>query len=77
MSCLPLVYFIDSGYTTTYYNLPTFTGGTVTGPTNFTGGLTASTISATTYYGDGSNLTGITMPTAAPAINLFNYYNNI
>jgi hypothetical protein len=62
---------------TTYYNLPTFTGGTVTGPTNFTGGLTASTISATTYYGDGSNLTGITMPTAAPAINLFNYYNNI
>jgi hypothetical protein len=54
-----------------------FTGGTVTGPTNFTGGLTASTMSATTYYGDGSNLTGITIPTAAPAINLFNYYNNI
>jgi len=36
---------------TTYYNLPsaTFTGGTVTGATNFTGGLTANTISATTY----------------------------
>lgn len=36
---------------TTYYNLPpaTFTGGTVSGATNFTGGLTANTISATTY----------------------------
>ena len=28
----------------------TFTGGTVNGPTNFTNGLTANTISATTYY---------------------------
>ena len=28
----------------------TFTGGTVTGPTNFTNGLTATTISATTYF---------------------------
>ena len=28
----------------------TFTGGTVTGATNFTNGLTANTISATTYY---------------------------
>lgn len=39
---------------TTYENLPIveFTGGTVSG-------LTATTISATTYYGDGSNLTGI------------------
>lgn len=35
-----------------------FTGGTVSGETNFTNGLTASTISATTYYGNGSNLTG-------------------
>jgi len=35
----------------TYLNLPstTFTGGTVTGATNFTNGLTANTISATTY----------------------------
>jgi hypothetical protein len=35
----------------TYLNLPstTFTGGTVSGATNFTGGLTANTISATTY----------------------------
>jgi len=37
---------------TTYLNLPsaTFTGGTVSGPTNFTGGLSSTTISATTYY---------------------------
>jgi hypothetical protein len=36
---------------TTYLNMPssTFTGGTVTGPTNFTNGLSANTISATTY----------------------------
>jgi hypothetical protein len=36
---------------TTYQNLPssTFTGGTVSGPTIFTGGLSANTISATTY----------------------------
>ena len=35
---------------TTYQNLPssTFTGGTVSGATNFTGGLTANTFSATT-----------------------------
>jgi hypothetical protein len=37
---------------TTYDNLPpsVFSGGTVTGPSNFTNGLTATTISATTYY---------------------------
>jgi len=39
---------------TTYLNLPlspggSFTGGTVSGTTNFTNGLTATTISATTY----------------------------
>jgi hypothetical protein len=36
---------------TTYLNLPlsNFTGGTVSGATNFTNGLTANTISATTY----------------------------
>jgi hypothetical protein len=33
---------------TTYLNLPSFTGGTVTGATIFTGGLTGNTISATT-----------------------------
>ena len=44
---------ITSISATTYYNLPSssFTGGTVTGATNFTGGLTANTISATTYFG--------------------------
>ena len=36
-----------------------FTGGTVTGATNFSGGLTANTISATTLYGNGSNLIGV------------------
>jgi len=40
----------------------TFTGGTVAGLTTFTGGLSANTISATTYYGNGSNLTGIGLP---------------
>jgi hypothetical protein len=44
----------------------TFTGGTVSGSTQFTNGLTANTISATTisgttFYGDGSNLTGISV----------------
>jgi hypothetical protein len=36
---------------TTYLNLPSsnFTGGTISGPTDFTSGLTANTISATTY----------------------------
>jgi hypothetical protein len=38
---------------TTYQNLPssTFTGGTVNGPSIFTGGLSANTFSATTYLG--------------------------
>jgi len=41
-----------------------FTGGTVSGATNFTNGLTATTISATTisgttFYGSGINLTGV------------------
>lgn len=46
-------------------NVPSqFNGGTVTGGTNFTGGLSANTISATTItgttlYGDGSNLTNV------------------
>ena len=49
--------FTVTGFSTS--NATQFTGGTVTGATNFTNGLTANTISATTYYGDGSNLTGI------------------
>lgn len=36
-----------------------FTGGTVTGNTIFTQGVTATTISGGTLYGDGSNLTNI------------------
>jgi hypothetical protein len=46
---------------TTYQNIPsaTFTGGTIDGFTEFTNSLSATTISATTFYGDGSNLTGI------------------
>jgi len=38
---------------------PEWSGGTVNGATIFTNGLTATTISASTFYGDGSNLTGI------------------
>jgi hypothetical protein len=38
------------GTLTTTGTSGTFTGGTVSGGTNFTNGLTASTISATTYY---------------------------
>ena len=59
---------------TTYLNLPptTFSGGTVTGPTNFTNGLTANTMSATTYYGDGSNLTGISAVATEFVVNCRN-----
>ncbi len=48
----------------TYLNLPSFTGGTVTGGTNFTGGLTANTISATTYQN---------VPVDRSAPNVMNY----
>jgi len=71
---------------TTYYGDGTnltgviFTGGTVSGATNFTGGLTANTISATTitgttFYGDGSNLTNVVVTNESSKI--FNYYNFI
>jgi len=46
--------FTVSGFTVTSGG-GTFTGGTVTGATNFTGGVTANTISATTYYNVSSN----------------------
>jgi hypothetical protein len=49
--------YINSGNTDTV-----FTGGTVSGTTNFTNGLSATTISGTTFYGDGSNLTGFGLP---------------
>jgi len=45
--------FTVSGFTTS------FNGGIVSGFTTFTSGLSASTVSATTYYGDGSHLTGL------------------
>jgi hypothetical protein len=52
-------YFYDKTNKIVYYKnnsgsvigaYDTFTGGTVTGPTDFTAGLTATTISAVTYY---------------------------
>jgi len=51
-------------YCLTYQNLPpaTFSGGTVTGPTNFTNGLSATTISATTYQNLPDNVTGKYLP---------------
>jgi hypothetical protein len=39
----------NSGTVALLSDIQTFTGGTVTGATNFTNGLTANTISATTY----------------------------
>ena len=76
---------------TTYYNLPAtpFTGGTVTGPTNFTGGLTATSVtlpvdtfvtapSATamtwTVSGGSSNYQ-ITLTATTTTINLINVRN--
>ena len=70
---------VDGGLTattisaTTYYNLPpsTFTGGTVTGPTNFTNGLTANTLNV-----NGVNITGDTYTTGGTYSNgtiQFNY----
>ena len=53
------VQMLDSTYSISGGSGSVFTGGTVTGPTYFLNGLTSNTISSTTYYGDGSNLTGI------------------
>jgi hypothetical protein len=39
----------DVSGNSTWQQIPSFTGGTVSGETNFTNGLTANTISATTY----------------------------
>lgn len=50
-----------------------FTGGTVSGLTTFTGGISATTVSATTYYGDGSQLTGI--DSYQPGNELYLFYN--
>jgi hypothetical protein len=43
--------FLDSTFVITGGTGSYFTGGTVTGPTNFLNGVSANTISATTYYG--------------------------
>lgn len=43
--------FIDGNDISTIISGATFTGGTVNGPTNFTSGLSADTITATTYIG--------------------------
>jgi hypothetical protein len=51
----------------------TFTGGTVTGATSFTGGLTATTISATTYF----NLpTDVRVTGSTYSNNTFTFTNN-
>lgn len=63
--------FSVTGFSTS--TATTFTGGTVTGETNFTGGLTANTISATTY----SNLpTDIRVTGSTYSNNTFTYTNN-
>jgi len=41
-----------------------FTGGTVTGATTFTGGVTANTMSATTYSGNAASMTNKFAPSA-------------
>lgn len=57
---------------TTYVNIPTtsFTGGTVDGFAEFNNGLSSTTVSATTFYGDGSQLTGISGGTGAGIIEV-------
>ena len=49
----------SSGGTISGDYLP-LSGGTVSGSTNFTNGLTANTISGGTFFGNGSGLTGLT-----------------
>jgi hypothetical protein len=60
---------------TTYLNLPSsggsFTGGTVTGATNFTGGLTATTISATTITSPSVKTYGLIVATSLGYQNIF------
>ena len=52
----------NSGTVALLSDIQTFTGGTVTGATNFTNGLTANTISATTYFNLPDNVTGNYLP---------------
>ena len=59
----------------------TFNGGTVTGATSFTGGLTANTISATTYFNlPVSGITsgrGISASTSTGNVTISSFQNNI
>ena len=63
-------------------NSGTFTGGTVSGATNFTNGLTANTISATSLTINGVNITGDTFVTggtynnATGSLTLRNNFGN-
>jgi hypothetical protein len=49
----------------------TFTGGTVSGATNFTGGLTANTISATTITSPSVKTYGLIVATSLGYQNIF------
>ena len=50
----------------TWQQIPSFTGGTVTGSTNFTNGVTSNTISATTYNNLPFNLTAAASDETTP-----------
>jgi hypothetical protein len=50
---------ITVDYDTNTGGSSSFTGGTVTGPTEFTNGLTADTIYSPSFIGDGSQLGGV------------------
>ncbi len=62
-----------SGGTSTTGDYLPLSGGTVSGDTIFQSGLTATTISGGTFYGDGTNLLGIPKyykePTALPTVS--------
>jgi hypothetical protein len=64
---------------TTYYNLPVdvFTGGTVTGATNFTGGLTATTISGSSISAPGLSTQVVYNNGGILSANTGFTYNNI
>lgn len=58
--------FVVSGISSNFLSL---TGGTVTGPTNFTNGLSANTISTTTLFVNGVQITGDTYVTGGTYSN--------
>jgi hypothetical protein len=75
---------ITSGSNAAVHSLIVTNGLTVaSGGAQITGSLNVSTdsvisgsLTATTYYGDGSNLTGV-VAAPSPTVALFNYYNFI